>query len=73
MLGFVLMLCVCVWIVLWCVCVVCDLSCGVVCVCLCGCLRLCVWCCVCVVFGKSNACCFVSSVIYGVRCCVVCV
>ena len=35
------------------------------------CVYLCVF--VCVVFGKLNVCCFVLSVIYGVRCRVVCV
>ena len=51
---------------------VCDILCGVVCLCLSGCLRLCVMLFVRVVFGKLNVCCFVMSVIYGVRCCDLC-
>ena len=37
--------------------------------------RVCVWCCVfvCFVFCHLNVCCFVLSVVYGVRCCMVCV
>ena len=57
------------------VCSVCALLCGVVCFCLCGCLRLCVWCCVfvCVVFGNIHVYCCGLSVMYGVKCCAVCV
>ena len=76
MIRFVMMLCVCVWIVLLgvLVCFVCDLLCGVVyllfvgaCVCVCDavCLRV-----LCSVIKRVLFC---LSVIYGVRCCVVCV